>query len=137
MSGIEADARTREALHVAQLYYEQDRTMEQIAAELNVSRALARLLGRVPQRRRPPLAHARRHRRRLCDGVLPHRRQLVGHPPERALERAEPRCDPADPGRLCAVSSLSKLDALKGALAAQLITELVIEESLARRLLEG
>ncbi len=41
------------------------------------------------------------------------------------------------PRRLCAVSSLSKLDALKGALAAQLITELVIEESLARRLLEG
>lgn len=41
------------------------------------------------------------------------------------------------PRRLCAVSSLSKLDALKGALAAQLITELVIEESLARRLLKG
>lgn len=41
------------------------------------------------------------------------------------------------PRRLCAVSSLSKLDALKGALAAQLITELVIEESLARRLLNG
>ena len=41
------------------------------------------------------------------------------------------------PRRLCAVSSLSKLDALKGALAAQLITELVIGESLARRLLEG
>ena len=45
MSGIEADARTREALHVAQLYYEQDRTMEQIAAELNVSRSsVSRLL---------------------------------------------------------------------------------------------
>lgn len=41
------------------------------------------------------------------------------------------------PRRLCAVSSLSKLDALKGALAAQLITELVIGESLARRLLKG
>lgn len=39
------------------------------------------------------------------------------------------------PRRLCAVSSLSKLDALRGALAAKLITELVIDESLARRLL--
>ena len=41
------------------------------------------------------------------------------------------------PRRLCAVSSLSKLDALRGALAANLITELVVEETLARRLLES
>ncbi|MDD7928661.1 sugar-binding transcriptional regulator [Microbacterium thalli] len=40
------------------------------------------------------------------------------------------------PRRLCAVSSLSKLDALRGALAAGLITELVVEESLARRVAE-
>ena len=41
------------------------------------------------------------------------------------------------PRRLCAVSSLSKFDALRGALAANLITELVVEETLARRLLES
>jgi len=40
------------------------------------------------------------------------------------------------PRRLCAVSSPSKLAALRGALAAGLITELVVEETLARRLLE-
>ncbi len=40
------------------------------------------------------------------------------------------------PRRLCAVSSPSKLGALRGALAASLITELVVEETLARRLLE-
>ncbi|QEW02616.1 sugar-binding transcriptional regulator [Microbacterium lushaniae] len=40
------------------------------------------------------------------------------------------------PRRFCVVSSLSKLDSLRGALAAGLITELVVEESLARRLLE-
>lgn len=40
------------------------------------------------------------------------------------------------PTRFCIVSSLSKLDSLRGALAAGLITELVIEESLARRVLE-
>ncbi|MBM3715555.1 MULTISPECIES: sugar-binding transcriptional regulator [Microbacterium] len=39
------------------------------------------------------------------------------------------------PRRFCVVSSLSKLDGLRGALAAGLITELVVEESLARRLL--
>jgi DNA-binding transcriptional regulator LsrR (DeoR family) len=38
--------------------------------------------------------------------------------------------------RFCVVSSLSKLDALRGALAAGIITELVVEETLARRLLE-
>ncbi|WP_125132478.1 sugar-binding domain-containing protein [Microbacterium sp. 10M-3C3] len=40
------------------------------------------------------------------------------------------------PTRFCIVSSLSKLDSLRGALAAGIITELVVEESLARRLLE-
>lgn len=40
------------------------------------------------------------------------------------------------PTRFCVVSSLSKLESLRGALAAGLITELVVEESLARRLLE-
>ncbi|WP_438353378.1 sugar-binding transcriptional regulator [Microbacterium sp. CJ88] len=40
------------------------------------------------------------------------------------------------PSRFCIVSSLSKLDSLRGALAAGLITELVVEESLARRLIE-
>jgi len=40
------------------------------------------------------------------------------------------------PRRLCAVSSPSKLAALRGALAAGLITELVVEETLACRLLE-
>ncbi|MFS0733475.1 sugar-binding domain-containing protein [Microbacterium sp. 1P10UB] len=40
------------------------------------------------------------------------------------------------PTRFCIVSSLSKLDSLRGALAAGLITDLVVEESLARRLLE-
>ncbi|MGP3535292.1 sugar-binding transcriptional regulator [Microbacterium sp. RD1] len=40
------------------------------------------------------------------------------------------------PTRFCVVSSLSKLDSLRGALAAGIITELVVEESLARRLLE-
>lgn len=40
------------------------------------------------------------------------------------------------PRRLCAISSLSKLDALRGALAAGLITELVIDENLARRTFE-
>lgn len=39
------------------------------------------------------------------------------------------------PTRFCIVSSLSKLDALRGALAARIVTELVVEESLARRLL--
>ncbi|RKT33735.1 DNA-binding transcriptional regulator LsrR (DeoR family) [Microbacterium sp. AG1240] len=39
------------------------------------------------------------------------------------------------PTRFCVVSSLSKLDALRGALAAGIITELVVEETLARRLL--
>jgi DNA-binding transcriptional regulator LsrR (DeoR family) len=34
------------------------------------------------------------------------------------------------------VSSLSKIDALRGALAAGLITELVVEEALARRIVE-
>lgn len=40
------------------------------------------------------------------------------------------------PTRFCVVSSLSKLDSLRGALAAGLVTELVVEESLARQLLE-
>jgi deoxyribonucleoside regulator len=40
------------------------------------------------------------------------------------------------PIRFCVVSSLSKLDSLRGALAAGLVTELVVEETLARRLLE-
>jgi deoxyribonucleoside regulator len=40
------------------------------------------------------------------------------------------------PTRFCVVSSLSKIDSLRGALAAGLITELVVEEGLARRLLE-
>ncbi|MFG6403413.1 MULTISPECIES: sugar-binding transcriptional regulator [unclassified Microbacterium] len=40
------------------------------------------------------------------------------------------------PTRFCVVSSLSKLDSLRGALAAGIITELVVEESLARRLLQ-
>lgn len=40
------------------------------------------------------------------------------------------------PTRFCVVSSLSKIDSLRGALAAGLITELVVEESLARRVLE-
>ncbi len=40
------------------------------------------------------------------------------------------------PSRFCIVSSLSKLESLRGALAAGIITELVVEESLARRLLE-
>lgn len=40
------------------------------------------------------------------------------------------------PRRLCAVSSLSKMNALRGALAAGLITELVVEEALARRIVE-
>ena len=39
------------------------------------------------------------------------------------------------PRRFCVVSSLSKLDGLRGALAAGLVTELVVEEALARRLL--
>ena len=39
------------------------------------------------------------------------------------------------PRRFCVVSSLSKLTALRGALAAGLVTELVVEEALARRLL--
>lgn len=38
--------------------------------------------------------------------------------------------------RLCVVSSLSKLDALRGALNAGLVTDLVVEESLARALAE-
>lgn len=41
------------------------------------------------------------------------------------------------PRRLCTVSSLSKLDALRGALAAGLVTELVVEEAVARRLVES
>jgi len=41
------------------------------------------------------------------------------------------------PRRLCVVSSLSKVDSLRGALAAGLITELVVEEALCRRLLDG
>ncbi|MFJ6654029.1 sugar-binding transcriptional regulator [Microbacterium sp. NPDC091313] len=40
------------------------------------------------------------------------------------------------PARFCVVSSLSKLESLRGALAAGIVTELVVEESLARRLLE-
>jgi deoxyribonucleoside regulator len=39
--------------------------------------------------------------------------------------------------RFCIVASQSKLDSLRGALAAKLITELVVEESLARSLLES
>jgi deoxyribonucleoside regulator len=39
------------------------------------------------------------------------------------------------PHRFCVVSSLSKVDSLRGALAAQLITDLVVEEALARRVL--
>jgi transcriptional regulator with XRE-family HTH domain len=66
MSGIEADARTREALHAAQLYYERDRTMEQIAAELNVSRSsVSRLLSYARDRARRDhgaLAPAGQHR---------------------------------------------------------------------------
>jgi DNA-binding transcriptional regulator LsrR (DeoR family) len=41
------------------------------------------------------------------------------------------------PTRFCVVSSLSKLESLRGALAAGLITDLVVEESLARRALES
>lgn len=41
------------------------------------------------------------------------------------------------PRRLCTVSSVSKLDALRGALAAGLVTELVVEEAVARRLVES
>jgi deoxyribonucleoside regulator len=41
------------------------------------------------------------------------------------------------PTRFCVVSSLSKIDSLRGALAAGLVTELVVEESLARRVLES
>jgi deoxyribonucleoside regulator len=40
------------------------------------------------------------------------------------------------PNRFAVVSSLSKLDSLRGALAAGIVTELVVEESLARRVLE-
>lgn len=40
------------------------------------------------------------------------------------------------PRRICTVSSLSKLDALGGALAAGIITELVVEESVARKIAE-
>ncbi|WP_054687250.1 sugar-binding transcriptional regulator [Microbacterium sp. No. 7] len=40
------------------------------------------------------------------------------------------------PHRLCVVSSMSKLDALRGALNAGLVTELVVEESVARALAE-
>lgn len=41
------------------------------------------------------------------------------------------------PRRVCVVSSLSKLAALRGALAAQLITDLVIDEGLARALADA
>ena len=35
----DAEARARDALHAAQLYYVQDQTMEQIAAEMKLSRS--------------------------------------------------------------------------------------------------
>lgn len=41
------------------------------------------------------------------------------------------------PHRLCVVSSVSKIDSLIGALAAGLVTELVIDESVARRLVSS
>ena len=46
MSGdAEAEARTQDALRAAQLYYVQERTMDQIAAEMSLSRSsVSRLL---------------------------------------------------------------------------------------------
>lgn len=40
------------------------------------------------------------------------------------------------PRRFCVVSSLTKLESLRGALAAGVVTDLVVEEALARRILE-